>query len=97
MPKPQVIGQPTTTKQFTLGIDAMADLLAPTLGPIGGVVANERAANNKPEILDDSATAMRRNLNLGDPRRYFRVDILGNQLLVVGDRNHPVDGPGATS
>ncbi len=68
MPKPQVIGQPTTTKHFTLGIDAMADLLAPTLGPIGGVVANERAANNKPEILDDSATAMRRILNLGDPR-----------------------------
>lgn len=68
MPKPRVIGQPTTTEHFTLGIDAMADLLAPTLGPIGGVVANERAANRRPELLDDSATAMRRILNMGDPR-----------------------------
>lgn len=68
MPKPRVIGQPKTTEHFTLGINAMANLLAPTLGPVGGVVANERAANRRPEILDDSATAMRRILNLGDPR-----------------------------
>ena len=68
MAKPQVVGQPKTTQHFTLGINAMADLLAPTIGPIGGVVANERAANRRPELLDDSATAMRRILNLGDPR-----------------------------
>ncbi len=46
----------------------MADLLAPTLGPIGGIVANQRDVTNKPELLDDSATAIRRILNLGDPR-----------------------------
>ncbi len=68
MPRPQVIGQPTTTKHFSMGIDAMADLLAPTLGPIGGVVANERTGTRKPEILDDSATSLRRILNLRDPR-----------------------------
>ena len=68
MPKPQVIGQPTTAKHFSLGINAMADLLAPTLGPVGGVVANERNATSKPEILDDSATSLRRILNMGDPR-----------------------------
>jgi chaperonin GroEL len=68
MPKPKVIGQPKTTEHFTLGINVMADLLAPTLGPIGGIVANQRDVNNKPELLDDSATAMRRILNLGDPR-----------------------------
>ena len=46
----------------------MTDLLAPTLGPVGGVVANQRDFQRKPELLDDSATTMRRILNLGDPR-----------------------------
>ena len=68
MAKPQVIGQPKTSQHFMLGINTMAGLLAPTLGPVGGIVANERAANRRPELLDDSATAMRRILNLGDPR-----------------------------
>lgn len=68
MPKPKVVGQPQTTQHFTLGINVMTDLLAPTLGPIGGIVANQRDVQNKPELLDDSATAMRRILNLGDPR-----------------------------
>lgn len=68
MPKPKVVGQPKSTEHFTLGINVMADLLAPTLGPIGGVVANQRDVQKKPELLDDSATAMRRILNLGDPR-----------------------------
>ena len=54
MPKPKVIGQPKTTEHFTLGINVMADLLAPTLGPIGGIVANQRDVTNKPELLDDS-------------------------------------------
>ena len=68
MPKPRVIEQPNTTQHFTLGIDTMADLLAPTLGPVGGVVANQRDFQGKPELLDDSATATRRILNLGDAR-----------------------------
>jgi len=68
MPKPKVVGQPQSTQHFSLGINVMADLLAPTLGPIGGIVANQRDVQNKPELLDDSATAMRRILNLGDPR-----------------------------
>ncbi len=68
MPKPRVIGQPTSTQHFSMGINVLADLLAPTLGPIGGVVANERDHQRRPELLDDSATAVRRILNLGDPR-----------------------------
>ena len=68
MPKPKVVEQPNTTKHLTKGINAMADLLAPTLGPIGGLVANQRDFQRKPELLDDSATTMRRILNLGDPR-----------------------------
>lgn len=68
MPKPKVVEQPNTTKHLTKGINAMADLLAPTLGPIGGLVANQRDFQRQPELLDDSATAVRRILNLGDPR-----------------------------
>jgi chaperonin GroEL len=68
MPKPRVVEQPRTTQHLTLGIEAMAGLLAPTLGPIGGVVANQRDFQGKPELLDDSATTMRRILNLGDAR-----------------------------
>jgi chaperonin GroEL len=68
MPKPKVVGQPNTTRHLTMGINALADLLAPTLGPVGGVVANQRDFQRKPELLDDSATAVRRILNLGDPR-----------------------------
>ncbi|MCC6455051.1 MAG: hypothetical protein IT328_08925 [Caldilineaceae bacterium] len=68
MPKPKVVEQPNTTKHLTKGINALADLLAPTLGPVGGVVANQRDFQRRPELLDDSATAVRRILNLGDPR-----------------------------
>jgi chaperonin GroEL len=68
MPKPKVIGQPQTTQHFRKGINAIADLLAPTLGPVGGIVANQRDHQRKPELLDDSATTVRRILNLGDRR-----------------------------
>jgi chaperonin GroEL len=68
MPKPKVIGQPTSTEHLTLGINALADLLAPTLGPIGGIVANQRDHMRRPELLDNSATTVRRILNMGDPR-----------------------------
>jgi chaperonin GroEL len=53
---------------LTLGINALADLLAPTLGPVGGIVANQRDFKRTAELLDDSATTVRRILNLGDPR-----------------------------
>lgn len=68
MPKPKVISQPRTTQHLSMGINALADLLAPTLGPIGGVVANQRDFQGRPELLDDSATAVRRILELGDKR-----------------------------
>ena len=51
-----------------MGMNALADLLAPTLGPVGGIVANQRDFQRQAELLDDSATAVRRILNLGDPR-----------------------------
>ena len=63
-----VAGPHETHENLSSGINAIADLLAPTLGPIGGHVVNERDGTRGPELLDDAATAVRRILSLGDPR-----------------------------
>ena len=67
MPVPRVIEQPTTTNHLAAGINVIADLLAATLGPVSGPVANERDHQRKPEWLDDSSTVVRRILNMADP------------------------------
>ena len=41
----QVVGQPHAQRQFLEGIHIVADLLAPTLGPLGGHVAGSTNAN----------------------------------------------------
>ena len=68
MNRPHVVGQPTTSKHFKLGIDRMADLLAPTLGPTGGHIASERDTGQKVELLDNAATVTRRILSFGSPQ-----------------------------
>lgn len=65
MNRPQVVGQPTTSKHFKKGINTIADLLAPTLGPTGGHIASQRDSGQKVELLDDAATIVRRILSLG--------------------------------
>jgi chaperonin GroEL len=59
------VGQPTTSKHFHKGINTIADLLAPTLGPTGGHIASQRETGQKVELLDDAATIVRRILSLG--------------------------------
>ena len=86
MPIPKVVEQPNTTKHLTKGINAMADLLAPTLGPIGGLVANQRDFQRKPELLDDSATTVRRILNLGDPRADVGAMLMRSMIWRVVQR-----------
>ena len=63
-----VAGPEETHENLSSGINAIADLLASTLGPVGGRVVNERDGTRGPEFLDDAATAVRRILSLGDPR-----------------------------
>lgn len=62
-----VAGPAETHKHLSKGLNLIADLLAPTLGPIAGHIANQRDTRG-PELLDDSATAVRRILEFGDPR-----------------------------
>ena len=63
----RVAGPVETHEHLTMGINLIADLLAPTLGPIAGHIASQRDTRG-PELLDDSATAVRRILDFGDPR-----------------------------
>ncbi|MEX1020894.1 MAG: TCP-1/cpn60 chaperonin family protein, partial [Litorilinea sp.] len=86
MPKPKVIGQPTASQHFTLGIDTIADLLAPTLGPVGGVVCNQRDYKRQPELLDDSATTVRRILNMGNPNADVGAMLMRSMIWRVVQR-----------
>jgi chaperonin GroEL len=86
MPKPKVIGQPIASQHFTLGINTIADLLAPTLGPIGGIVCNQRDFKNQPELLDDSATTVRRILNMGDPNADVGAMLMRSMIWRVVQR-----------
>ncbi len=87
-----VAGPAETHKHLTKGINLIADLLAPTLGPIAGHIASQRDTRG-PELLDDSATAVRRILDFGDPR----VDI-GAMLMrsLVWNTAERVGDGGAT-
>jgi chaperonin GroEL len=49
------------------GIDQMAGLVAPTLGPIAGTVAIDSLVSQTPEVLDSGATIARRTIQLADP------------------------------
>ncbi len=62
-----VAGPVETHENLTVGINLIADLLAPTLGPVSGHIASQRDTRG-PELLDDSGTVVRRILSFGDPR-----------------------------
>lgn len=66
MPKPRIVSTPQAFRHLGTGINAIADLLAPTLGPVGGVVANQPDVGRTTELLDDSATAVRRIIQMHD-------------------------------
>lgn len=84
--RPAIAGPEVSQRHFKAGIDAIANLLAPTLGPVGGVVVNDRDGNRMPELLDDSATAVRRILGLGDPRLDIGAMLMRNLVWKVTGR-----------
>ncbi len=67
MPVPRIVSRLQAYKHLGSGINAIADLLGPTLGPVGGVVAHQQDVGRKTELLDDSATAVRRIIQMYDP------------------------------
>lgn len=86
MPRPRVIGQPASRRHFTGGIDAIANLLAPTLGPVGGIVANHVEGRALPELLDDSGTVVRRIIQMHDPSTDVGAMLMRNMIWRVGQQ-----------
>ncbi len=64
----QIVVQPQVHRDLLLGINQVASLLAPTLGPMGGHVAGSANDNKKYELWDDAGTTVRRLLELGTPQ-----------------------------
>jgi len=85
MNKPQVVGQPTTHRDIMIGINMIADLLAPTLGPNGGAVASS-STGNRVELLDDASTIVRRIISLGHPRKDIGAMVMRSLIWRVGQR-----------
>jgi len=86
MNRPQVVGQPTTSKHFQKGINVIADLLAPTLGPNGGHIASQRETGQKVELLNDAATIVRRILSLGSAQDDIGAMTMRNLIWRVSQR-----------
>jgi chaperonin GroEL len=86
MNRPSVTKQPTTSQHLQQGIDRFAQLLAPTFGPTGGHVAYLDPDKSTPELIDDSATVVRRIISLGDPTLDIGAMIMRNLVWRVGER-----------
>lgn len=69
-----------------LGIEKMAAVLAPTLGPAGTPVFCEGNQRTKVEWLDDAATIARRIISLGDPRLDVGAMLVRNVVWRVDQR-----------
>src|SRR5689334_22874556 len=83
---PGIIGRPLSHRQFLHGINMIADLLAPTLGPTGGPVASGPDAGQRVEILDDAPTIVRRIISLGLPQKDVGAMVMRNLIWRVGQR-----------
>ena len=83
--RPHVTAQPVTSRQLSQGLERFFQLLAPTYGPRGGHVAYKDRAK-APELLDDSATIVRRVISLGDPTLDVGGMLLRNLVWRVGQQ-----------
>ena len=84
--RPQVVGLPDSQRHISFGINAIANLLAPTLGPIGGHVASGQDTGNRVELIDDAATIVRRIISLGSAQRDVGAMLMRSMIWRVGQR-----------
>jgi chaperonin GroEL len=77
------------------GIDLMAALVAPTLGPTARTVAVGSLVSKTPEVLDSGATIARRTIQLADPFEDMGGMLLRHVLLSVVERTG--DGTATTA
>ncbi len=83
--RPHVTAQPVTSHQLGQGMERLFQLLAPTFGPGGSHVAYKDRGKS-PELLDDSATIVRRVISLGDPTLDVGAMLLRNLVWRVGQQ-----------
>lgn len=66
--RPGIRFAPRALHDLKSGIDQLADLVRPTLGPTPRCVAVAKTSTNQPpEILDNGATILRRTIQISDP------------------------------
>jgi len=95
MPRPDVILGEKGRVGMLRGFESMARLLAITLGPIGGNIANAREPKGEPEVLTDAATVARRIINL--PNRVEDAGAMLMRHMVWRVREEVGDGSATTA
>lgn len=95
MPKPDLVLGEDCRVSMLRGFDSIGRLLALTLGPIGGHIANQREGTNETELLNDAATVARRVLQL--PERSENVGAMMMRHIVWHMRQAVGDGSATTA
>ncbi len=90
----RIVSGATAQRQLQAGIDALADALAVTLGPVGRSVVVENELTHQPELLESAAEIARRLTSLSDARQNTGAMLLRH--LVWRVVRHAGDG-GATA
>lgn len=86
MPSPAVLTSPEAFSRLKGGFDTLADLLALTLGPVGGVVLSSNDLRQAPEPLTDAAVIARRLLELPDRGQNVGAMLMRNLVWRVHQR-----------
>lgn len=78
---PHLVFQPQTYEGMRRGINLLANVIKPTLGPLPRHVATERMERGKPpELLDNGALIARRMIDLADPDANMGLMLLRQML-----------------
>jgi chaperonin GroEL len=86
MPSPAVLTSPEAFDRLKRGFNTLADLLALTLGPVGGVVLSSNQLREAPEPLTDAAVIARRLLELPDRGENVGAMLMRNLVWRVHQR-----------
>jgi chaperonin GroEL len=87
MRRPSVEFQPRVNKDLLRGVDLIANVVRPTLGPRPRYVAYEQVMRNRtPELLSDAGTLARRIIQVSDGPSDVGAMLMRQAIWQVGDR-----------
>jgi chaperonin GroEL len=87
MKRPSVVFQPHTSAAQERGMNLIADVVRPTLGPLPRHVAYEQMTRTKtPEMLSDAATLVRRITQVSDGPSDLGAMLMRQAIWRVGNR-----------